>query len=174
MKETLKVINRMQDDGIIGTYAIGGAVGATFYLEPVATMDVDVFVSLPKVSDNHALISLAPLYGYLKALGHELRGEYIVIGGWPVQFLPPADALGKEALAAAIETEVEGVPTRVVTAEHLVAVALQLGRAKDHARILQFVEAGVLDRNRFDAILARHHLIERWSRFEQRFIQGNA
>ncbi len=35
----------MQADGIIGAYAIGGAVGATFYLEPVATLDLDVFVS---------------------------------------------------------------------------------------------------------------------------------
>ncbi len=45
MKETLEVINQMQSDGVIGAYAIGGAVGATFYLEPMATLDLDVFVS---------------------------------------------------------------------------------------------------------------------------------
>ena len=33
MKATLTVINQMQTDGVIGKYAIGGAVGATFYLE---------------------------------------------------------------------------------------------------------------------------------------------
>jgi hypothetical protein len=32
MKNTLEVINQMQRDGVIGRYAIGGAVGATFYL----------------------------------------------------------------------------------------------------------------------------------------------
>jgi hypothetical protein len=32
MKDTLQVINQMQADGVIGPYAIGGAVGATFYL----------------------------------------------------------------------------------------------------------------------------------------------
>lgn len=32
MKETLKVINGMQAAGVIGRYAIGGAVGATFTL----------------------------------------------------------------------------------------------------------------------------------------------
>ena len=37
MRETLEVINQMQADGIIGPYAIGGAVGATYFLEPVAT-----------------------------------------------------------------------------------------------------------------------------------------
>ncbi len=46
MKTTFALLNRMQADGIIGSYAIGGAVGATFYLEPVATLDVEVFVLL--------------------------------------------------------------------------------------------------------------------------------
>jgi hypothetical protein len=170
MKETLEVINRMQADGIIGRYAIGGAVGATFYLEPVATMDIDVFVSF-KQSPESPLISLSPLFEHLKARGHETRGEYVVIGGWPVQFLPPADALGEEALAEAVATEVEGVPTRVMTAEHLVALALQLGRAKDHARILQFIEAGALDAARLDGVLSRHNLRDKWARFERRYIE---
>jgi hypothetical protein len=50
VKETLEAINQMQADGIIGKYAIGGAVGATFYLEPAATVDLDVFVMLPPAS----------------------------------------------------------------------------------------------------------------------------
>ena len=37
MKATLQVINQMQADGIISRYAIGGAIGATFYLEPTST-----------------------------------------------------------------------------------------------------------------------------------------
>jgi hypothetical protein len=41
----MAAINQMQADGSIQRYAIGGAVGATFYLEPVATLDVDVFVN---------------------------------------------------------------------------------------------------------------------------------
>ncbi len=45
LKEVIAAINAMQRDGIIERYAIGGAVGATFYLEPIATVDVDVFVS---------------------------------------------------------------------------------------------------------------------------------
>jgi hypothetical protein len=36
----------MLDDGIIRKHAIGGAVGATFYLEPLATADVDIFAIL--------------------------------------------------------------------------------------------------------------------------------
>jgi len=44
IKEVIETINRMQADGVIERYAIGGVVAATFYLEPVATLDVDVFV----------------------------------------------------------------------------------------------------------------------------------
>jgi len=32
----------MQANGVIGRHAIGGAVGATFSLEPIATLDVDI------------------------------------------------------------------------------------------------------------------------------------
>ena len=40
----------MLADGVIDQYAIGGAVAATFYLEPAATIDVDVFVHLGSVT----------------------------------------------------------------------------------------------------------------------------
>ena len=45
IKEVITVINQMQADGVVERYAVGGAVGATFYLEPVATLDVDIFVT---------------------------------------------------------------------------------------------------------------------------------
>lgn len=170
MKSTLEVINQMQADGVIGRYAIGGAVGATFYLEPSATLDIDVFISFQK-SSGSSLITLSPIYEYLTARGNKTEGEYIVIGGWPVQFLPPGDALVEEALAHAVETEVEGVRTWVMTAEHLVAIALQVGRTKDHIRILQFIESGVLDAGKLDQILARHGLLDKWEKFGQKFLK---
>jgi len=57
MKATLEMINRMQADGVIGKYAIGGAVGATFYFEPVATADVDIFVMM-SMAPGSVLLSL--------------------------------------------------------------------------------------------------------------------
>jgi hypothetical protein len=172
MKATLEVINRMQADGVIGKYAIGGAVGATFYLEPSATLDIDVFVSLHK-SGTSELLTVSPIYEYLTARGHKTEGECVVIEGWPVQFLPPTDALGEEALAQAVETEVESVRTWVMSAEHLVAIALNTGRAKDFSRILQFIESGVLDAGKLDAILRRHGLLAKWEKFGDRFLRGN-
>jgi len=171
MKATLEVINRMQAEGIIGQYAIGGAVGATFYLEPSATLGIDVFVSL-KNPQASPLLTLTPIYDYLTSRGYKTEKEYLVIEGWPVQFLPPGDALDEEALQQAVETEVEGVRTWVITAEHLVAMALNTARAKDFARILQFVEAGVLDADKLDPILKRHGLLERWEQFGVKFLRG--
>ncbi len=169
IQEVITAINQMQSDGVIGRYAIGGAVGATFYLEPVATLDVDIFVSF-RTKPGSLLLSPAPIFDYLKVRGCSMEGEYIVIGGWPVQFLPPTGPLVEEALAQSVETDVEGTPARVFTAEHLAAIALQTGRAKDKARLLQFVEAGVLDAVRFQAILARHGLVEAWQKFERQFL----
>src|SRR5215470_4938472 len=118
MKETLRIINRMKDDQIIGRYAIGGAVGATFYIEPSATLDVDIFVTLqPPPGDK--LVSLAPVYDYLTQLGCTPEGEHILVGTWPVQFLVASGELEEEAITSAVEAKVEGVKTWVMTAEHL-------------------------------------------------------
>jgi hypothetical protein len=93
-----------------------------------------------------------------------------VIAGWPVQFLPPTGPLVEEALAEALTVQVGNIPVRVFTAEHLAAIALQAGRAKDKARVLQFIEAGVLDSKRFQAILDHHHLTEAWEKFARQFL----
>jgi len=171
MKATLEVINRMQREEVIGKYAIGGAVGATFYLEPLATLDLDIFVAL-KAPRGSSFLTLAPIYDYLTSRGYPTEKEYLVIEGWPVQFLPPRDTLEEEALGQAVETEVEGVQTWVITAEHLVAMALKTARAKDLARILHFIEAGVLDASQLDPILRRHGLLEKWEQFGEKFLGG--
>lgn len=171
MKATLEAINRMQADGVIGKYAIGGAVGATLYLEPAATLDVDIFVMLPEAPGS-LLLSLAPLYEYLKARGGTVKDEHIVIGGWPVQFLPPSNELEREAVAESVSTTVEGVTTWVMSAEHLVAIALSTGRAKDHIRILQFVEQEAVDRGKLQAILERYELTPKWKQFERKYLEG--
>lgn len=170
VKETLQLINQMQADGIITQYAIGGAVGATFYLEPAATLDVDVFATLP--TNREGLLSLSRIYEYLKARGCIERDEHIVIGDWPVQFLAPRDALEEEAIVDAVAATVDGVGTRVMPAEHLVAIALRTGRAKDYARIVQFIEQQAVDRKKLQTVLKRHGLMPQWEKFERNFLGG--
>ena len=45
MEKIFALINQMEADGVIGRYAIGGAIGAIFWIEPFTTKDMDVFVS---------------------------------------------------------------------------------------------------------------------------------
>jgi hypothetical protein len=173
LKQVLSTINQMQADGLIDRYAIGGAVGATFYLEPIATVDVDVFVAF-RPEPGQLFVSPQPIFDYLTARGCSVQGEYIVITDWPVQFLPPPSPLAEEALEQSCSFDVEGVPTWVFSAEHLACIALEIGRPKDKARLLQFVEAGVLDEAKLRAILKRHSLEEKWRRFEEQFLRGES
>lgn len=168
MKDTLAIIDQLHTDGVIGPYALGGAVAATFYLEPVATLDVDVFVLF---EPSALILTLTPIYEACAKLGYPPEGEAIQIEGWPVQFLPAEQPLLVEAVSEAEVRESDGLQTRVMSAEHLMAIALQTGRAKDHARLVMFVESGVADMARLNDVLARHSLLERWRKFEQRFIE---
>ena len=134
----------MRDDGVIEAYAIGGAVGATFYLEPLATVDVDIFVAMkPRV--GQVILDPQPIFRYLDARGYAMAGEYVMISDWPVRILATAGPLMEEAMRQAEVSDVDGEPAHVFTAEHLAAICLETGRAKDKARLLQFIESGALD-----------------------------
>ena len=164
------MLNQLERDGVIQRYAIGGAVGATFYLEPVSTFDVDVFVAF-KPRQESIIVSPAPIFDYLKRAGCNMEGEHIVISGWPVQFLPANGPLLEDALDSAVEVDVESESARVLTAEYLAAVALQTGRAKDKARLLQFIEAHALDRKKFEQLVERHGLTNKWREFQRQFLE---
>ena len=62
---------------------------------------MDIFVTLPTVLGG-SLLSLAPIYDYLKNRGGIEEDEYIVIAGWPVPFLPPGDKLDQEAVEESV------------------------------------------------------------------------
>ncbi len=160
MKRTLEVLNELEREGVFTRYAIGGAMAATFYTEPVLTFDLDVFVLLQ--SSATGLVSLAPIYDALRTRGYKEEQECILIEGVPVQFLPAYNALIEEALAQAREIDYEGVPARVVRAEHLIAICLQTGRAKDRARVAMLREQAHLDHELLADILNRHQLEDKW------------
>ena len=163
MEKALQVINELEREGIITRYAIGGAVGAIFYVEPVLTYDVDVFISLPGVTG--AVLLLTSVYEWLARKGYAPQQEHVMIEGVPVQFLPPYNLLIQEALDEAREVVYGNTPTRVFRAEHLLAIMLQTYRPKDKARMLQMIQEAEIDQDGFDEIARRHGLTERWREF---------
>jgi hypothetical protein len=169
IRGAIEIINRMEAEGIIGRYAVGGAIAATFYLEPSATEDIDIFVALPRHTSG-ALVSLEPIYRYLRERGCPPRGPYVILASWPVQFLPPTSALVEEALRDAVEKDIDGVFVRVFSPEHLAAIALELGRPKDRLRLAQFIEERAVAEPTFLEILTRHDLLDRWFEFKRRVL----
>jgi hypothetical protein len=161
VKRTLEILNELEREGVFSRYAIGGAMAATFYTEPVLTFDLDVFILLPSESGG-GLISLDVIYGALRRRGYNEERETVPIEGVPVQFLPAYNALIEEALAQAREIDYEGVSTRVMQAEYLIAICLQTGRAKDRARVAMLREQAHLDHELLADILKRHQLDDKW------------
>jgi len=165
VKRTLEILNELEREGAFSRYAIGGAMAATFYTEPVLTFDLDVFVVLSRGTGQ--LISLAPVYEALRARGYGEEKETVMIEGVPVQFLPAYNALVEEALDQAREIDYEGVPARVLRAEHLIAISLRTGRTKDRARVAMLREQASLDLNLLADILKRHQLEEKWKLWKE-------
>jgi hypothetical protein len=163
MKQTIDVLNRMEADGAIGRYCISGAIAALNYVELAATEDLDILVSFEGMENKSGLVTLAPILEYLKSLGYtKFHKEGIWIEGWPVQFLPVASRLDREALESATEVTVEleggAVQTRILTAEHIVAIALRTGRPKDRLRVLQFLQNMAMDLAVLCPLLERYGL----------------
>ena len=96
MRRTIEVLNELGAQGVFSRYAIGGAMAATFYTEPVLTFDLDVFVLLHPASTG--LVSLEAIYEALRGRGYSEQEECITIEGIPVQFLPAYNSLIEEAL----------------------------------------------------------------------------
>lgn len=173
MEATLRVLNGLVTRRRIEKYAIGGAVGAIFWVEPFDTIDLDVFVLLP--GSAPPLDPLRDVFAELRADGYSFDGELMVIEGVPVQFLPADDPKGlhREALAAAAAVEYKSpagsVETWVLTPEYLIALALAVHRSKDYERVSRLLGEASVDRSRVDELIARFDLKAYWEVFLRRY-----
>jgi hypothetical protein len=170
MQSALRALNQLVADHVIDRYAIGGAIGASFYIEAVQTEDIDAFIFL--TPSTSGLLSLTPVYDALVAQGGAIEGEYVRFDEWPVQILPDVNDLVREAIRSSIETEYDGIPTRVFSAEHLCAVALDTGRTKDYLRVAMFLEQKAVDLSKLHSVLEQHKLTGKLAR-AQSITEGN-
>ncbi len=162
MKKTLEAINGLKKEGIVKDYAIGGAVAALKWVEPFFTRDLDIFVIPLPPTGEERVISFLPIYNSLKDKGYDQwAGQWLMIEGVPVEFLP-AEGLSKEAVDQAVETELEGVGTKVVTPEYLIALFLKAFREKDKMKIRLLLDQTKIERKKLRDILTRHGLEEKF------------
>ena len=166
MEKTLKILNELEKARLVSKYAIGGAIALLFYTEPVLTYDMDIYCFLPESSGR--LVTLSPIYEFLRRRGYREDKEHVLIEGVPVQFIPAYNDLVTEALAEAVETKFKRTRTRVVRVEHLMAIMLQTDRPKDRTRLTHLLENVRIDARLRNEILKRHGLVANWREFKRR------
>jgi len=170
MERVLQVINRMRADGVVENYAIGGGIAAIYYLEPYQTNDIDIFIPVSSVSVGAVgLISLEPVYAYLKGLGYLPSKEGVMIEDWLVQFIPTSQPRQDEAIANSKQVKYGETETNIFSAEHLAAELLFAGRRKDQLRVIALIESNKVDLRAFREIINRHGLTENWQALARRF-----
>ncbi len=165
MDRALRVLNRWVADGVLGRYAIGGAIGATFYAEPVLTFHLDIVVDQP-VGPGGARVQ-SPLHASPPGLDNTVEPGCVLVGGIAVRPVPASSPLLVEALRDSVEIEYLSVPTRVLRMEHLVAIAVDAGGDFDLLCARHLVSHPSLDSAYLDAIIGRHGLEEVWPQWIQ-------
>jgi hypothetical protein len=127
----LRALNAIAEEAIVADYAVAGGMAQAFWVEAIPTYDLDVLVALPQVAG--VIVSLAPIYAWAKNRGYTTRGEHVVIGDIPVQFLASPSLLTDEAIERAATLRFGDTNVRVVRPEYLIAMYLH-GSARTRQR----------------------------------------
>ena len=142
-EKVIKRFNRLKETGVIKDYAIGGAHTVAYYLEPVKTLALDIFVFAKSDQDFYIFRT------YIKKAGFRVRGTHVIIDDTPVHFLPGSlHPFINEAIRRAKRIRVKSIPTKVLTAEYLIVSLLMAFRLKDKMVIPDLLELADIERLR--------------------------
>ncbi|PYK25641.1 MAG: hypothetical protein DME59_09945 [Verrucomicrobia bacterium] len=154
LADVLRAANELVSADFIKDYALGGALAAIYYTEPVTTYDADImFIA----SDKTLNAGIPAIYSHLQSKGWRVEREHLLLKDFPVQFLA-ASGLTEEAVRNANSIEYESIPAKVLTPEYIIAIAASVGRHKDFARIEQMLDQVKIDKALLDDILHRYNL----------------
>jgi hypothetical protein len=165
LRKAIQVIDAMESEGVIGSYALGGAMAAAIYVDPFPTQDFDFFVHLlGEVSD---LDPLRPIIDYLEPLGYKIDGVEFHIEGILVQFIPFTGSLAEESTEMASVVEIDGVRLRVLSPEYLVALMIETDRSKDRLRAKMFLDQDAVNLEELEILIEKFELNEKWQKLNQ-------
>jgi hypothetical protein len=152
LADVLRAANELVSAGLIKDYALGGALAAIYYTEPITTYDADIiFIASDKT------FGIPAIYSHLSSKGWRVERDHLLIKNFPVQFIA-ASGLTEEAVREAKPIEFEGVPAKVFRPEYIIAIAASVGRHKDLARIEQLLAQVKIDKALLDDVLRRYNL----------------
>lgn len=155
--QAVLAIKSLESEGIISSYAIGGAMAQAFWSEPTPTFDLDVFIM---VEATHPLAPLSEIYSWASRHGYEQKAEHIFVASVPIQFLPVHSRLAEEAVQKAAELSYLDETVRVMRPEYLIALSLEPSARtmKRLARVGILLESAPVDRDLLQRILSEHNL----------------
>lgn len=170
IKKALRLANEMERKGIIGKYAIGGAIGTIYWTEAYATKDLDLFLRLPVSSGG---LLLMPFMNYLAEKGYPFTAQYVKVGTLMVDFIGVYNPLTEDALDNAVEVAVYDISTRIFRPEYLMAIALQTGRVQDLRKVIKLCEESDFNEEYFEDIIKQHNLSRRWNEFKKKYLSSD-
>ncbi|HOM27811.1 MAG TPA: hypothetical protein PKV21_09965, partial [bacterium] len=166
LEKIFKLINQMEKKRILKNYAIGGAVATIYYTEPFFTQDIDIFF-IP--SNVKKLIILTQFYDFLLKKGGKVYKEFILINKIPVQFIPASKDLEKEAIKNSLKVKFKNIEIKILKAEYLIAIFLDVFRPKDREKIIKLMEQAKIDIKLLYSILKRYNLYEKFDDFKKKY-----
>jgi len=159
MIQIIRLCNQLKKLGIIGEYAIGGGIASLFYIEPMFTQDVDIFIT---VKQKGELVNLSPIYEYIKSKGYKWQGDHIMVSGYLVQILVGGELESEAVVNAKIKPLNKVTSCRVMPPEYLIAIAVKLGRSRDIYRAIQLTDKS--DPSKLREVLAKYDLLNRFKK----------
>ncbi|MFQ5639816.1 MAG: hypothetical protein ACE5IR_17695 [bacterium] len=124
--------------------------------------NVDIFFIPP---EEQGLLVLTPFYEFCTRKGYKTYKEYILIDKTPIQFLPAATSLEKEAVQHAVSVKYKNIQIKILRPEYLIAIFLYVLRLKDREKIVRLLEQTEIDQKLLSDILTRHGLKETFENF---------
>ncbi len=168
MRQTFVILNEMVSEGAIKDYALCEAMAAFRYIEPAATRDMDVTVEMAGISASLLTFDRIKEFLVRKNMPLNWDEEGIEICGIPVQLIPVSTDLDREGLETASIVSEDEISFKVWKIEYLMAKCLQVGRAKDNLRLVQFLETS-FDQDLFCSLVDKFGLRNEWASFCKKF-----
>lgn len=168
--KVIEVLDDMRERSIIGKYAIGGAVAAILYDEPISTVDLDIFFVSAKPTTS-PILDMSPIYDYCRTEGFSFDHEFIDIYGWLVQFVEGSNKkLWLDAINNSRILKVADVEVPVIAPEYLLVMWILAGREKDFDKIGRLLRGELVNTEEFRELVDRYGFESEWNREKHRFI----
>ena len=155
------ILEDMIKNNVIEDYALGGATALLNYSTPHLTEDIDIFID---IKQKGLLVDLSKIYSFLvDKYDAKIKSEYLIIQGNPIQFLLPGDPLTQEAFENYSVVSIQGKKLHIFSLEYLIAIMLNLNKAKYRERLRIVKEENKFDEKVLLRILQKYKLVDKWN-----------